>query len=209
MARHLPKNLFKLAQTAPLSSAHWNRFFLALRQEMPVDRICALLRMDRYTGVVVRVAQRDDLEVALGGESLFEDRDNSRVFKVIGDGEAIIVRPDEWSRFPDLQFFWPTLQSNLKFPLSLGGWPAVWNVWSILPNQYTQADVDRLQPLAAEMSGAAFRFEAGPVRLAIRQMLAFRQHRQGGPKPVAGPGQGGPESTAPPGLISVEEALSV
>jgi hypothetical protein len=70
--------------------------------------------------------------------------------------------------------YWPGLQSNLMFPLSLGGWPAVWNLWSTRPNQYTQADVEDLQPLALELSRSPFQFEPAPVQLAIRQMLALQ-----------------------------------
>jgi len=185
MAARVSDHLLTLAQTAPLSPAHWSRFFAGLRQEIPVDRICALLQADRYTGIVVRVAQEPELEAALGGEGFYADREHSKAFAVIAEGQPALVRPEEWTRYPDLQFFWPTLRSNLKFPVSLGGWAAVWNVWSRKPEQYTEADLERLRPLAAEVSRSPFRFEAPPVGLAIRQMLALQRERQAQGRAVA------------------------
>lgn len=177
--RQLTSNsMLALALTAPLSPNHWDRFFATLRQEMSVDRTCLWLFLDRNAGIVARLAQTPELEARFAGEGLYEDRKDSKLAAVIASGAPARVHPDEWLRYPDLTGFWPGLQSNLKFPLSLGGRPAVWNLWSTRPNQYTDADVERLRPVALELSRSPFQFEPAPVRLAIRQMLALQGLRQ-------------------------------
>jgi hypothetical protein len=173
----LAPELRALARTAALSLAHWTRFFEALREVVPVDRICALLQLDPYTGFVARVAQVEELEPVLGGAGFYADREGSKAFEVIARGEAALVREEEWSRYPDLSFFWPTVRSNIKFPVSFGGWPAVWNVWSRTPQQYGDEDVLLLSPLAAELSLSPFRFEPYPVGLALRQLRQLQERR--------------------------------
>jgi hypothetical protein len=163
-----------LAHTAPLSPNRWDRFFAALRQEISLDRTCLWLFMDRNTGIVLRLAQTPEVQARFAGESLYEDRKDSKLSAVIAGGEPTLVHADEWSHYPDLMSYWPSLQSNLMFPLSLGGWPAVWNLWSTQPRQYSAAHVQRLQPLALELSRSPFQFDPAPVRLAIRQMLALK-----------------------------------
>lgn len=174
MAHPTLDHVLALAPTAPLSSNHWDRFFVTLRQEIPLDRTCLWLFLDRNTGIVARLAQTPELDTRFAGEGLYEDRKDSKLSAVIASGEPACIRPNEWSQYPDLMSYWPGLQSNLMFPLSLGGWPAVWNLWSTRPNQYTQADVEDLQPLALELSRSPFQFEPAPVQLAIRQMLALQ-----------------------------------
>ncbi len=171
-------HVLALAQRAPLSPNHWDRFFAALRQELTLDRTCLWLFMERNTWIVVRLAQTPELEAKFAGESLYEDRKDSKLSAVIASGAPARARPDEWLHYPDLMVYWPSLQSNLKFPLSLGGWPAVWDLWSTRPNQYTDAHVERLQPVGLELSRSPFQFEPAPVRLAIRQMLALRGLQQ-------------------------------
>ncbi|MBI4247286.1 MAG: hypothetical protein HY728_03225 [Candidatus Rokubacteria bacterium] len=170
-------DLVEAARVAALTPAHWTRFFEQLGQVMPVDRICALLQLDRYTGFVVRVAQGPELEPMLGGAGFYADREGSKAFEVIAAGRPAVVRDGEWARYPDLSFFWPTLKSNIKLPVAFGGWPAIWNVWSRQPQQYTDADVERLRPLAAELSRSAFRFEPYPVGLALRQLRELQDRR--------------------------------
>jgi hypothetical protein len=169
--------LSPLARTAALSPAHWARFFEALREVVPVDRICALMQLDAYTGFVARVAQAPELEPVLGGAGFYADREGSKAFEVIASGEPALVSDDEWSRYPDLSFFWPTVKSNIKFPVSFGGWPAVWNVWSRAPQRYIQDDVELLRPLAAELSRSPFRFEPYPIGLALRQLRQLQERR--------------------------------
>ncbi len=178
MRQLTPTHVLALAQTAPLSPTHWDRFFAALRQEFTLDRTCLWLFMERNTGIVVRLAQTPELEARYAGEGLYEDRKDCKLSAVIAGRAPARVRPDEWLHYPDLMVYWPSLRSNLKFPLSLGGWPAVWNLWSTRPNQYTDAHVERLQPLALALSRSPFQFEPAPVRLAIRQMLALRGLQQ-------------------------------
>lgn len=167
-------HLLALAQTAPLSPDHWDRFFAALREEISLDRACLWLFLDRNTGIVVRLAQTPELEARFAGEDLYEVRKDSKLSAVIASGEPALVRAEDWPRYPDLMSYWPSLQSSLKFPLSLGGWPAVWNLWSTRPNQYTDTHVERLRPLAQELSRSPFQFDPAPVRLATREMLALR-----------------------------------
>ena len=174
MMQPTSNHVLGLAQSAPLSSSHWDRFFVTLRREIPLDRTCLWLFLDRNTGIVVRLAQTPELDARFAGEGLYEDRKDSKLSAVIASGEPACIHPNEWPQYPDLMSYWPSLQSNLKFPLSLGGWSAVWNLWSTRPNQYTDADVERLQPLALGLSRSPFLFEPAPVRLAIRQMLALQ-----------------------------------
>lgn len=178
MAVGAARNLVALARMAPTSAAPWADLFAALREEIAVDRICLLLRLDRSTGVVIRLAQTPGMAAALAGESLYEDRPDSKAFAIIAAGEPALVGPEEWFRYPDLRAIWPTLRSNMKLPIRLGAWPAVWSVWSAEPDRYTAADLDRLRPIAAAMRRAPFQFDPGPVRLAIRQMLALEGHRR-------------------------------
>jgi hypothetical protein len=174
MAHPTLDHVLALAPTAPLSSNHWDRYFVTLRQEIPLDRTCLWVFLDRNTGIGVRLAQTPELEAKFTSEGLYEDRKNSKLFAVIASSEPACIHPNEWPQYPDLMSYWPSLQSNLKLPLSLGGWPAVWNLWSTRPNQYTDAHVERLQPLTLELNRSPFQFEPAPVRLAIRQMLALQ-----------------------------------
>ncbi len=171
-------HVLALAQTAPLSPTHWDRFFAALRQEMPLDRTCLWLFMDRNSGIVVRLAQTLQLEARFAREGLYEDRKHSKLSAVIASGAPTLVHADEWPHYPDLMIYWPSLQSNLKFPLSLGGWPALWDLWTTRPSEYTDAHVEGLQPLVLELSRSPFQFDPAPVRLAIRQMLALQGLQQ-------------------------------
>ena len=178
MMQLISNHVLALAQRAPLSPSHWDRFFAALRQELSLDRTCLWLFLDRNVGIVVRLAQTPELEAKFVGEGLYEDRKDSKLSAVIAGGAPMLVDADEWPHYLDLMAYWPSLQSNLKFPVSLGGWPAVWNLWSTRPNQYTDAHVERLQPVALELSRSPFQFEPAPVRLAIRQMLALQGLQQ-------------------------------
>ena len=171
------QRLLSMARSAALSPAHWARFFAALQEIIPVDRICALLQLDPYTGFVARVAQVPELEPVLGGAGLYADREGSKAFEAIASGEPALVREAEWPRYPDLAFFWPKLKANIKFPVSFGGWPAVWNVWSRTPDQYGGDEVALLSPLAAELSHSPFRLELPPVGLALRQLRELQKRR--------------------------------
>jgi hypothetical protein len=144
---------------------------------MPLDRICLLLRLDASIGIVTRLEQAAGVAAAFTAETLYEDRPDSKAFEVIAAGEPVVVGPEEWLRYPDLRSVCPTLRSNIKLPLSLGGWPGVWSLWSAEPNCYTRADLDTLRPLAAAMSRSPFQFDPAPVRLAIRQMRVLQQVR--------------------------------
>jgi hypothetical protein len=51
-------HVLALAPTAPLSSNHWDRFFVTLRQEIPLDRTCLWLFLDRNTGRILRMGHK-------------------------------------------------------------------------------------------------------------------------------------------------------
>jgi hypothetical protein len=118
-----------------------------------------------------------ELERMLGGAGFYADREGSKAFAVIAAGEPAVIADEEWSRYPDLSFFWPTVNSNLKFPVSLGGWPAVWNLWSRTQGQYTPRDLELFRPVTAELSRSPFRFEAYPIGLALRQFRELQERR--------------------------------
>jgi hypothetical protein len=151
-------HVLALAQRAPLSLNHWDRFFAALRQGMSLDRTCLWLFLDRSTGIVVRLAQTPELEARFAGEDLYEDRKASKLSAVIASGEPALVHADEWLRHPDLRSYWPSLQSSLTLPFSLGGWPAVWNLWSTGPKPVQRR---------AHRAPSAARARAEPVVLPV------------------------------------------
>ena len=170
--------LSRAARFAAASPDHWTRFFEALRTDLPVDRICAALQLDRYTAYLPRVAQIPELDPLLGGEGLYADRETSRTFGVIAEGRPYLVTGEDWQAHPDLAFYGVAVRSNLKFPVSLGGYPAVLNLWSRQANAFTMAHRDALEPVAAEVSRSPFRLERTPVGLALRQAAALMKARE-------------------------------
>jgi len=165
------------ARAAATTNAHWARFFSALRAELPVDRICAALQLDAYTAYLPRVAQIDDFAPLVGGAGLYADREESCTFEVIGAGAPYLVKPEDWSTHADLAFYAPVAKSNMKFPIALGGAPAVLNLWSARPDAFDAADLARLSPIAAEISRSPFRADPAPVGLTLRAAKALPEAR--------------------------------
>jgi hypothetical protein len=170
--------LSQLARVAATSQPHWQRLFEALRASIPaVDRICAALQVDRYTAYLPRVAQVPELDPLLGREGLFADRETSRVFEVLAEGEPYLVTEQDWNRHPDLAFYKVAVRSNLKFPVSLGGYPTVLNLWSRRPDAFDAGHIEALAPVAAELSRSPFRFDPVPVGLALRGLKELLETR--------------------------------
>ena len=167
-----------LARTAATSDRHWTRFFNALRETTPVDRICAALQLDDYTAYLPRVAQTEPFEAMVGGAGLYADREVSCTFEAIERGLPYLVAAADWRAHPDLAFYSAVAKSNMKFPISLGGAPAVLNVWSAQPDAYTEADLAALDPVAAEISRSPFVLDLAPVGLALRQAKDLMQSRE-------------------------------
>ncbi len=172
-----PRELRDAARVAATSRRHWDCFFEGLRAVLPLDRICALVQVDAYTGLVARVAQVGDLEPMLGGAGVYLDRERSKAFEVLAAGQPALIGDEEWTRHADLQFFWPTLRSNIKILGSLGGWPTVLNIWSRLAHQYGAEDVVALAPVAAQLSRSPVQLERPPIGLALRQLRALQERR--------------------------------
>lgn len=163
-------SLNALARTAATSDAHWQRLFDALRDRLPaLDRICAALQIDAFTAYLTRVAQDAELDPILGREGLFADREQSRTFEVIADGVPYRVTDDDWPRHPDLAFYGVVMRSNLKLPVSFGGHPTVWNLWSRSRGAFGAEDAGMLIELAAELSRSPFVLRPLPVGLALRR----------------------------------------
>jgi len=167
-----------LARTAATSDAHWTRFYNALKVQYPVDRICAALRLDDYTAYLPRVAQTDAFVPFVGGTGLYADREVSCTFDVIENGLPYLVTASDWTAHPDLAFYSVVAKSNMKFPISLGGAPAVLNVWSATANAFDESHLAELGPVAAEISRSPFQLELDPVGLALRKAKALIESRQ-------------------------------
>ncbi|MEM6491769.1 MAG: hypothetical protein AAF684_07725 [Pseudomonadota bacterium] len=166
-----------LARMAATTDKHWATFFEALRVNHKVDRICAALQLDAYTAYLPRVAQIDGFEPIVGATGLYADREDSCTFEVIDRGLPYLVEPGDWSAHPDLAFYAPVAKSNMKFPIALGGAPAVLNLWSASAYAFTNTDLDRLAPVAAEVSRSPFRLDLAPVGLALRKTKALLASR--------------------------------
>ena len=170
--------LMRTARHAAASADHWNGFFQALRAELPVDRICAALQLDRYTAYLPLVAQDPELEPSLGGPGLYADRERSRTFDVIADGRPYLAAPSDWEAHPDLAFYAVAVRSNMKFPVSLGGHPTVLNLWSRQEDAFSPDDLSELEPVAAELSRSPFRLALAPVGLAMRKAKDLMASRE-------------------------------
>lgn len=170
--------LMRTARYAAASADHWNGFFRELRAELPVDRICAALQLDRYTAYLPLVAQVADLESHLGGPGLYADRERSRTFDVIAEGRPYLATAGDWEAHPDLAFYAVVVRSNMKFPVSLGGHPTVLNLWSREENAFSQDDLARLEPIGAEVSRSPFRLTLDPVGLAMRKAKDLMASRE-------------------------------
>ncbi len=170
--------LMRMARYAAASADHWDGFFQALRAELPVDRICAALQLDRYTAYLPLVAQKTDLEPFLGGAGLYADRERSRTFDVIAEGRPYLAAPQDWKVHPDLAFYAVAVRSNMKFPVSLGGYPTVLNLWSRQDDAFSPDDLTRLEPIAAELSRSPFQLAPEPVGLAMRNVKALMAARE-------------------------------
>ena len=170
--------LAPLARTAATSASHWRRFFEALREAYPsVDRVCAALQVDPYTAYLTRVAQTADLDPILGGDGLFADREQSRTFEVIAEGAPYLVRDADWSAYSDLAGYAVVMKANMKFPVSFGGHPTVWNVWSRTAGAFTSAQLDDFAELAAELSRSPYVFAPIPVGLSLRRARDLAESR--------------------------------
>lgn len=163
-------HLSALARMAATSDRHWNRLFEALRAEAPVDRICAAVKLDAYTAYLPRVAQIDAFAPLVGETGLYADREVSCTFDVIENGTPHLAAGGDWKTHPDLAFYAIVVKSNMKFPIALGGAPAVLNVWSAQADAFTPADLDALTPVAAELSRSPFQLELAPVGLSLRRV---------------------------------------
>lgn len=172
------KKLTLLARTAAASDAHWTRFFDALNADIKVDRICAALRLDDYTAYLSRVAQIDSFEPFVGGTGLYADREVSCTFDVIDGGMPYLAADADWTTHPDLTFYSVVAKSNMKIPISLGGAPAVLNVWSSTQGAYNEDLLEQLAPIAAEISRSPFQLKLEPVGLALRKAKALMESRQ-------------------------------
>lgn len=170
-------SLLLTARTAATSDAHWGRLFDALRAVWKVDRICAAMKLDAYTAYLPRVAQIDAFEPYVGGAGLYADREVSCTFNVIDEGLPYLATAEDWRAHPDLAFYSAVAKSNIKFPIALGGAPAVLNVWSETEDAFDAATVDTLAPVAAEISRSPFTPDLAPVGLALRQAKALMASR--------------------------------
>lgn len=178
------KNLERSAKYAASSPDRWQAFFERLREDLPVDRICAALRLDQYTAYLPLVAQIQDLEPYLGGAGLYADREHSRTLDVIAEGQPFLAQPGDWKSFPDLAFYSLAVNSNVKFPISLGGHPTVLNLWSRTENAFSENDVARLEPVADALSQSPFQLQLEPVGLALRKAKDLMASREGLQKAV-------------------------
>lgn len=166
-----------LARTAATSDAHWTRFFEALREEYKIDRICAAVKLDDYTAYLPRVAQVDAFEPFVGATGLYADREVSLTFRVIEDGLPYLAISSDWAEQPDLVFYSMVAKSNVKVPISLNGAPAVLNFWSASEDAFSEADVEALSELAAEVSRSPFQLELAPVGLSLRKVQEIIANR--------------------------------
>ncbi|MEM8818963.1 MAG: hypothetical protein AAGE90_05480 [Pseudomonadota bacterium] len=172
------KDLVLLARTAATSETHWTRFFEALKSTVDVDRICVAVRLDAYTAYLPRVAQVDGFVPFVGAAGLYADRERSCTFDVIDGGLPFLAKDTDWVNHPDLAFYSVVAKSNMKFPISMGGAPAVLNIWSATAGAYSADDIDSLAPVAAEISRSPFQMELAPVGLALRKAKALMESRQ-------------------------------
>nr|WP_298373621.1 hypothetical protein [uncultured Halomonas sp.] len=171
--------LTHVVRSAAISNRHWERFFAALRAELPgIDRVCAALQLDPYTAYLPRVAQVPELTPYLGGIGLYADREESLTFEVLDAGHAYLATPADWNRYSDLAFYGVAVRSSMKFPVSLGSHPAVLNLWSREPDSFTPRHLHQLEPIVAKLGLSPFRLELAPVGLALRAAKALMQSRQ-------------------------------
>jgi hypothetical protein len=168
-----------IARTALTGADHWQRLFEALRRRLPeLDRLCAAMRLDRYTAYLPLVAQPPELDPILGREGLYADREDSKAFEVIAGGLPALVREDEWARYADLQAYGVVMRSNLKVPVSFGGHPTVVNLWSRTAGAFAAGhEAGRLADALAEVGRSPFRFEPAPVGLALRRARELAESR--------------------------------
>lgn len=171
------RELTALARTAATSLEHWQRLFDALRGFLPADRICAALQVDAYTAYLPLVAQVPELDPLLGRDGLFGDREQSRTFQVIAEGRPYLVKDADWQAHGDLAFYSVAVKSNMKFPVSLGGHPTIWNVWSRTRHAFTAQHLEQLADVAAELSRSPFRYEPVPIGLALRRAKQLADSR--------------------------------
>lgn len=170
--------LATIARTAATGEAHWQHFFGLLRDRLPaLDRICAALQIDAYTAYLPRVAQAAELDPLFGRDGLFADREQSKTFEVIAEGVPYLVRDEDWDRHPDLAFYGIVMRSNLKVPVSLGGHPTVWNLWSRGRNAFGDDDIATLVDLGGELSRSPFILRPLPVGLALRRAAHLMETR--------------------------------
>ena len=170
--------LAPLARVAATSETHWTRLFDALRETLPaVDRICAALQEDAYTAYLTRVAQTADLDPILGRDGLYADRETSRTFGVIAEGAPYLVRDEDWAAYPDLAVYGVVMRSNIKIPVSLGGYPTVWNIWSRQPGAFTARHAEAFAGLGAELSRSPYLHRPIPIGLSLRRIKELGESR--------------------------------
>ncbi|MBW4706362.1 hypothetical protein KX928_01020 [Roseobacter sp. YSTF-M11] len=170
--------LVESARYAASSAALWANFLDRLREDLPVDRICAALRVDQYTAYLPRVAQIKELEPLLGGAGLYADREVSRTFDVIASGRPYLAAANDWFDYPDLAFYAVAVRSNIKLPVSFGGYPTVLNLWSREENAFTQDHLAQLAPIATAVSQSPFQLQLDPVGLALRRTKDLMTSRE-------------------------------
>jgi hypothetical protein len=107
MVQPASTRVLSAASVAGESATDRARLFEELQQMVRVDRACAVLQLDRYTGLVARVAQAWGLDPLLGGAGITLTGTGSKAFEVIASGEPALVREEEWLRYPDLRSLWP------------------------------------------------------------------------------------------------------
>lgn len=167
-----------LARTAATTDAHWQRLFEALCQVVPsVDRICAALQVDSYTAYLARVAQPAELDAILGRDGLFADREQSRTFDVIAEGSPYLVRDEDWTNYSDLAAYSVVMRSNIKIPVSFGGYPTVWNIWSRKPAAFDTQHLQQLSELAISLSQSPYVHRPIPIGLSLRRLKELAESR--------------------------------
>jgi hypothetical protein len=172
------RDLAPLVRTAATTEAHWQRLFDALRQVIPsVDRICAALQVDGYTAYLARVAQPAKLDPILGRDGLFADREQSRTFDVIAEGAPYLVRDEDWMKFSDLAAYSVVMRSNIKIPVSFGGHPTVWNIWSRESGAFSPQHLRELSDLAVNLSQSPYVHCPIPVGLSLRRIRELAESR--------------------------------
>ena len=167
-----------LARTAATTEGHWHRLFEALRQVIPsVDRICAALQVDSFTAYLARVAQPAELDAILGRDGLFADRERSRTFDVIAEGTPYLVRDEDWTSHSDLAAYSVVMRSNVKIPVSFGGYPTVWNIWSRKEAAFDTQHLRQLSEVAVSLSQSPYVYRPIPVGLSLRRLKELAESR--------------------------------